>query len=128
MHLKYVCWTKAKARGTRDTGYLNKKTPRCNSDCSGAHDVWLRVPEGVHTKTDRLNDLQLQSDVEFDTHKCTGDYRTWFVATISTKTLSASCRFNTSLMGERKIRNRAYESKINTFWELVFIKWKTFPL
>jgi len=60
--------------GTLETPVISKKkTLQCNSDCSGGHNVWLRVPEGVLTKTDRLNDLHLQSYVDFDTQKCTGD-------------------------------------------------------
>jgi hypothetical protein len=75
MHLN-MCAGQRPRHGTLETPVIsNKKTSQCNSGCSGAHDVWLRVPEGVHTKTDRLNDLQLQSYVEFDTQKCTGDYQ-----------------------------------------------------
>jgi len=75
MHLNMYSGQRTR-QGTVETSVIsNKKTSQCNSDCSGSHDVWLRVPKGVHTKRDRLNGLQLQSYIEFDTEKCTGEYQ-----------------------------------------------------
>jgi hypothetical protein len=115
MHLN-MCTGQSPRHGAIETPVIwNKKTPQFNSDCSGAHYVWLRVPEGLHTKTDRLNDLQLQRCVEFDTQKCTDDYQKSVRCHGFFEKLSDNSRFKASRMGERKTRARAYERKINKF-------------
>jgi len=71
---KYVYWTKANARDTRDTDYLEQEDVPVHNDCSRVHEICLSFAEGVHTKTDRRNDIQLQSYVEFDSQRFSGDY------------------------------------------------------